>query len=131
MYSKANEMPESGPSLASTHSKILLLIGNATVVFLFVKQLDALFFRKLANHKLAVFLRHDIAVETLDHHLLVLRAMDNAIVGFVQIHVSHNGVAVNIAFYLVFQRSPRANVAPVKGSLAHENLFCFLFQFLW
>ena len=54
---------------------------------LLVEQLDALFFRHFADEQRAVFLYHDVAVQSLDDHFLLLRGVYDAIVRIVEVDV--------------------------------------------
>ncbi len=69
-----------------------------------VEELDALFFRQLANEQDTVFFGYDVSVETLHHDFLFLCGVNNAVVGLEKTYVIANpGVSVYIVFHMLFQ----------------------------
>lgn len=95
------------------------------VVSLLVEQLDALFFRHLADEQRAVFLHHDVAVQSLDDHFLLLRGVDDAVVRIVEVDVFANaGVAIFVFGRLLVERNPRTKVAPSEGRRVDKDFLC-------
>lgn len=92
---------------------------------LLVEQLDALFFRHFADEQRAVFLYHDVAVQSLDDHFLLLRGVYDAVVRIVEVDViAYAGIAILVFGGLLMERNPRAKVAPSEGRGVNKDFLC-------
>ena len=92
-----------------------------------VEACDALFFREFADEQCAVFLCHDISVESLHHNLFAVSGVYNAVVGVYHTYVfADASVSVHIVRCLLQQRPPCSEVAPSEVGRYDVNLLCFL-----
>ena len=88
---------------------------------------NALFLRQFADEQRVIVFCHDIAVEALNHYLLLLQGVNDTVVALNQIDVIANAhITIEILLTLFVQRAPCAKVAPAEVGRTNEYLFGFL-----